>query len=224
MAERVLIVAAHADDEALGCGGTIARHVARGDEVYAVFLADGVSSRPQVLADDRRKRQLAAGKAQEILGIRQSWSLGFPDNRLDSLPLLEVVQPLENILGEVAPQRIYTHHHGDLNIDHQVTHRAVLTACRPLPSSPIRAIYGFEVLSATEWNTPDVAPFLPTVFVDVSDFVETKLQALAAYGDEMRESPHSRSMANVRHQLAYRGHSVGLAFAEAFSLIRWIEK
>lgn len=220
MSKTVLVVAAHTDDEALGCGGTIARHVAQGDSVYAVFLADGVTSRSGASAVEVEERHAAASKAHQILGIKQSYTFGFPDNRMDSIPLLDIVQKLENVLSEVRPQVVYTHHVGDLNVDHCVTHQAVLTACRPVPGSRVKEIYAFEVLSATEWNTPGVAPFIPNVFVGISEHLETKMKALAAYEIEMRQAPHSRSIENVRKLAEFRGNTVGLKSAEGFSLVR----
>lgn len=220
MSKTVLVVAAHTDDEALGCGGTIAKHVAQGDAVYAVFLADGVTSRPGSTLEELEARNAAAARAHSILGIKQSFMLGFPDNRMDSVPLLDIVQKLESVLNDVKPQVIYTHHHGDLNIDHRITHLAVMTACRPVPSASVKEIYTFEVLSATEWNTPGSAPFIPNVFVDISGYLDTKMQAIDAYALEMREAPHSRSIVHVIKLAEHRGNSVGITAAESFSLIR----
>ncbi|MBI5329731.1 MAG: PIG-L family deacetylase [Betaproteobacteria bacterium] len=222
MNQTVLIIAAHTDDEALGCGGAIARHVAAGDAVHAVFMADGVSSRPDTTPEDMDRRMAAARQAHEILGLRRVQYLGLPDNRMDSLPLLDVVQALEAAIEPLAPQVIYTHHHGDLNIDHRITHQAVMTACRPLPGSPVREIYGFEVLSSTEWATPQQEPFAPNVFVDISDFLSIKLSALRAYQSEMRSAPHSRSIEHVEHLARHRGYSVGVEAAESFISIRLI--
>ena len=222
MNKTVLIVAAHADDEALGCGGTIARHVAEGDTVHAVFMADGVSSRPNSAADALERRMSAAKQAHEILGLQRVAYLGLPDNRMDSLPLLDVVQALESVIQAITPQVIYTHHHGDLNIDHRITHQAVMTACRPLPGSPVREIYAFEVLSSTEWATPQQEPFVPNVFVDISDFLDTKHKALQAYQLEMRFAPHSRSIEHAEYLARHRGHSICVAAAEAFVAIRLI--
>lgn len=220
--KTVLIVAAHTDDEALGCGGTIARHVAEGDAVHAVFMADGVSSRPDMAADDLDRRMVAAKRSHEILGLQRVEYLGLPDNRMDGLPLLDVVQTLEVVIQAVAPQVIYTHHHGDLNIDHSVTNQAVMTACRPQPGSSVREIYCFEVLSSTEWATPQREPFVPNVFVNISDFLDIKLRALQAYQLEMRPAPHSRSIEHAEYLARHRGHSVGVAAAEAFVAIRQI--
>jgi len=220
VSKSVLVVAAHTDDEALGCGGTIAKHVAQGDTVYAVFLADGVTSRPDANEHELTERNASAKHAHKILGIKQSFMLGFPDNRMDTVPLLNIVQKLEQVVDDVQPQIVYTHHNGDLNIDHRITHQATLTACRPVPGSPVKEIYAFEVLSATEWNAPGICPFIPSIFVDISDHLETKMQALAAYELEMQEAPHSRSIINARHLAELRGSFVGVNAAEAMMPVR----
>lgn len=220
MSETVLVVAAHTDDEALGCGGTIARHVAEGDTVYAVFLADGVTSRLEASSEELEQRNEASETARHILGIKKSYMLGFPDNRLDTVPLLDIVQKLEEVIEAVEPSIVYTHHHGDLNIDHRITHQTTMTACRPIPGSSVREIYAFEVVSATEWNTPGASPFTPSMFVDISEHLEKKMDALRAYALEMRECPHSRSMENVRQLAKVRGCSVGVFAAEGLMAIR----
>ena len=216
----VLVVAAHADDEVLGCGGTIARHVAEGDTVYAVFMADGVTSRAQADTVDQAERNRAAEQARQILGIKQNFYLDLPDNRLDSIPLVEVIQSLEPIIQQLRPSIIYTHHHGDLNVDHRITHQAVLTACRPQPGSSVLEIYAFEVISSTEWNTLTVEPFLPNYHVDISEYLRTKLKALDAYQMEMRPAPHSRCIEHIEHLAKHRGYSMGLEAAESFVMIR----
>lgn len=222
MSKTVLIVAAHTDDEVLGCGGTIARHVAEGDTVYAVFMADGVSSRTQADREDLANRNAAAEQAREILGIQENIYLGLPDNRLDSLPLIEVVQRLEPIIRKLQPDIIYTHHHGDLNVDHRITHQAVLTACRPMPGNSVQAIYAFEVMSSTEWASPFDEPFVPNHYVDISTQINTKMDALRAYQLEMRDAPHSRSLEHLVQLAHHRGHTVGLMAAEAFVSVRTI--
>jgi len=220
MSKTVLVVAAHTDDEALGCGGTIAKHVAHGDSVYAVFLADGVTSRPGASENEQAARDTAACRAHKILGIKKSIMLGFPDNRMDSVPLLDIVKKLEQIVEDVQPQVVYTHHYGDLNIDHRITHQATLTTCRPIPSTSVQEIYAYEVLSATEWNTPGDCSFIPNLFVDISPHLETKMKALDAYALEMREIPHSRSKENARRLAELRGSMVGVGAAEAMMTVR----
>jgi LmbE family N-acetylglucosaminyl deacetylase len=224
MSKSVLIVAAHTDDEALGCGGTIARHVAEGDVVHAIFMADGVNSRSEAAQDDLENRNAAAEHAREILGISENVYLGLPDNRLDSLPLIEIIQRLEPIVRKLQPNIIYTHHHGDLNVDHQITHQAVLTACRPMPGSTVQAIYAFEVMSSTEWAAPTAQPFIPNHYVDISTQLNTKLDALKAYQLEMRDAPHSRSTEHLSTLARHRGYSVGMVAAEAFMTIRTLSR
>lgn len=216
----VLVVAAHSDDEALGCGGTISRHVAEGDTVYAVFLADGVSSRNCGSCSDQDDRMAAAEQARQVLGIYKNYYLGLPDNRLDSLPLLDVIQPLERVISEVKPEIIYTHHYGDLNVDHQITHQAVMTACRPMPGSYLKEIYTFEVMSSTEWAASNESPFFPNYYVDIGNYLDVKLKALNMYIMEMREEPHSRSIKHIEYLARHRGSTVGVIAAEAFMAIR----
>jgi len=223
MNKIVLVIAAHTDDEALGCGGTIARHVAEGDKVYAVFIADGVTSRLKADQNDLISRNSAAEQARKVLGIHESYYLGLPDNRLDSIPLIVVIQSIEPIISRLQPNIIYTHHSGDLNIDHQITHQAVMTACRPMPGSGLLEIYAFEVVSSTEWATPGHNPFIPNVFIDISSYIETKQSALACYQTEMRIEPHTRSLKNIEYLARHRGHCVGMYAAEAFMMIRMLK-
>jgi len=222
MVKTVLVVAAHSDDEALGCASTMAKHIDGGDQVHVLFMTNGVDAR-SVTGDEALKRQDAAQKAVDVLGVASMKNLNFPDNKMDSVPLLDVTQRLEKVIAELQPAIIYTHHIGDLNIDHQVTHKAVMTACRPQPDFCVKEIYAFEVLSSTEWQTPNIHPFSPNVFVDISDFIDTKKRVLESYGEEMRQIPHSRSIDNVIRLNAIRGNAVGVNFAEAFMLLRKIK-
>jgi LmbE family N-acetylglucosaminyl deacetylase len=222
MTKTVLVVAAHPDDEVLGCGGTIARHIAEGDTVQVVFMADGLTSRRDAATAETQQREKARDEALDILGISKFYALNFPDNRMDSVPLLDVVQELERIIERVQPTRVYTHHHGDLNVDHRITHQAVMTACRPVPSCSVREIFTFEVMSSTEWATFGFPHFAPTMFVDIADFLQIKLKALMAYDIEMRPSPHSRSISHLEALAIHRGNYVGLVVAEGFETIRFI--
>ena len=220
MSNKILVVAAHADDEVLGCGGTIARHVAEGDEVHVVFMADGVKSRGGNQANQLEYRKQAKDEALRILGVAKCYALDFPDNCMDSIPLLDVVQSLEPIIEEVQPVRVLTHHFGDLNVDHRITHQAVMTACRPVPNSIVKEILGFEVLSSTEWAPSHADQFLPNLFVDISKYISIKVEAAKAYDQEMRDKPHSRSFENLTALSTYRGHGVGVNHAEAFMAYR----
>lgn len=221
----ILVVAAHPDDEALGCGGTMARHAAAGDAVHVIFLTDGVSARSDDTASlaGRAERKNAARQAAKLLGASEPIFFDFPDNQLDTVPLLHLAQSIESVAEGIKPRFVYTHHVDDLNIDHGLCHRAVLTAFRPAPGQSVRAIYAFEVASSTEWRFGEAGTaFTPQRFVDIADHLETKRAALAAYATEMREWPHSRSDRALRALAEWRGASAGLEAAEAFMVIREI--
>lgn len=222
MNKTVLIVAAHSDDEALGCSGTMAKHIAAGDKIHVLFMTDGVSSR-YIDDNEASLRKAASEKAAEILGVSSMKNLVFPDNKMDSVPLLYVAQAIEKVISDLQPEIIYTHHIGDLNVDHQITHKAVMTACRPQPGFCVKEIYAFEVLSSTEWQTPGLMTFIPTVFIDVSDYIQMKRRVLEIYQDEMQQSPHSRSIDNVIRNNQVRGHSVGMMFAECYQQVRCLK-
>ena len=216
MSERVLVIAAHPDDEVLGCGGTMARHIADGDEVHVLFVADGETSRGMKALPNRNFMALAASK---VLGTRPPQFLDFSDQRLDQLGLLDIVKLIEVHVFMVKPTIVYTHHAGDLNLDHRIVHQAVMTACRPLPGSSVDAIYAFEVLSSTEWGTG----FAPNHFVDIngSAFLD-KMAALKCYASEIREHPHPRSFETVHRLEKLRGAACGVDRAEAFMTLRSI--
>lgn len=222
MSESILVVAAHPDDEILGCGGAIARHIAEGDDVHILFMADGVGSREKTGSIDIMCRNQACDEALKMLGVTEWRALNFLDNRMDSVPLLDVVREIESYIEQLQPTRVYTHHFGDLNVDHRITHQAVITACRPLPGFSVREILVFEVLSSTDWGAPGVFPFVPNFFIDINDYLPKKLEALSAYEMEMRPVPHSRSVHHIEALAHHRGNCIGIEAAEAFQVIRII--
>lgn len=227
MVSKILIIAAHPDDETLGCGGTIARHCAEGAEVHLLFLTDGVGSRTRAIqgATDPKQRECAFHQALAILGVSKPniTALRFPDNALDGLPRLDIIREVEAIVLKVSPHIVYTHHAGDLNIDHRCAREAVLTACRPQPSASFEAIYSFEVPSSTGWaGDSPTAVFAPNVYVGIEPFLVKKMDALRAYNVEMRPFPHARSIEALEHLARFRGSQVGLPAAEAFKLERLI--
>ena len=221
----VLVVAAHPDDEILGCGGTIARLAREGHQVRIAILAEGISSRYAHREDaDPGQLQHLHAQAQQAgnkVGAREVVLCKLPDNRLDTVPLLEVVKLVEELVARFRPEVIYTHHPGDLNVDHGVVHRAVLTATRPVAGQCVSEIYAFEVPSSTEWAFQRLEPsFRPNVFVDITETLETKIDALACYDTEMRKFPHPRSAEALRAIATRWGSVVGLPAVEAFELIR----
>src|SRR5438876_11828388 len=181
--EPVLVVAAHPDDEVLGCGATMARLAAEGQAVHIAILGEGITSR--VSRDDsdakllRRLHQQAEAAALKV-GAKDVVLFKLPDNRLDTLPMLEIAKLIEGLIQKLRPAVIYTHHPGDLNVDHGIVHRAVLTATRPIPGQLVREIYAFEVPSSTEWAFQRLEPsFRPSVFVYIASTRDTKVSALA---------------------------------------------
>ncbi|MGD0026259.1 MAG: PIG-L deacetylase family protein [Xanthobacteraceae bacterium] len=228
MTDRVLVVASHPDDEILGVGGTLARHAAEGATVDVLIMAEGATSRdvkrdPAARAGELSALQDAARRAATILGLRPPRFGGLPDNRMDSLDLLDVIKLVEAMVAELRPNVVYTHHAHDLNIDHRITHEAVLTACRPLPGSGVSAIYAYETVSSTEWAVAG-GGFQPNHFVDVTAQLDRKIEALGVYTTEMRPAPHARSIEAVRALARVRGSSVGVEAAEAFAVIRQIRR
>lgn len=224
---NVLCVVAHPDDEVLGVGGTLARHADRGDDVHVCILSDGVTSRydesEAELGEKVNRRKTNARQACETLGIKTVSFYKFPDNKFDTVPLLDIVQTIESELEKAAPSRIYTHHYGDLNIDHELTCRAVMTAARPLPDTNIEQILGFETLSSTEWAIPTASnSFQPETFVDISKYLESKVEALRYYEDELRQHPHPRCIKSVQQNGELWGAKAGIAVAEPFELLRMI--
>lgn len=222
---RTLVVAAHPDDEVLGCGATIARFTQAGEEVHVLILGEGVTSRREASEQAQAEALTQLGKASReagrILGVQQAQCAGLPDNRLDTVPLLEVVQHIEDAIERLAPERVLCQHGGDLNVDHMLTFRATMTATRPQPGHPVKEVLAFEVASSSEWAFGRFAPaFMPDTFVDVTETLDRKLEALQAYGDEMRPWPHPRSVEHVRTMAQRWGSVVGVRAAEAFQTVR----
>ena len=226
MINRLAVIAAHPDDEVLGCGGTISRLAQEGCLVHILLMADGETSRTGLVTDASDTKRLAERKSSalracEILGCASVELLTLPDNRMDSLVLLDVVKKIETFINNIRPTTVFTHHSGDVNIDHRLVHEAVITACRSQPMFPVRELLFFEVPSSTEWRPPGSADmFNPNWFVDISQTLHLKLQALQAYQQELRPFPHPRSTKAVEALAQWRGATVGVGAAEGFILGR----
>jgi LmbE family N-acetylglucosaminyl deacetylase len=219
----VLCVVAHPDDEVIGVGGTLARHAADGDDVHICILSDGVTSRyddTDAADGEIEQRRQRARRAADTLGATVSLH-GFPDNSFDTVPLLDIVQTIEAEISDQDPDVVYTHHYGDLNVDHELTCRATITATRPLADSNIDRVLAFETLSASEWSVPSPDnPFQPTSFVTISDQLATKTDTLSMYETELREPPHPRAVDTIRKNAEVWGSKAGVPAAEPFELLR----
>ena len=221
---NVLVIVAHSDDETLGMGGTIKKYVNQGDKVFVVSMTDGVSSRKTSSDKKIKERKSSANIASECLGFSWVDSADFPDNSMDSIPLLDVIKFLEEVKEKIQPNIVYTHSVADLNVDHRVVTNATLTAFRPQPNETCSEICLFEVPSATDFGHKSITgQFSPNLFIGIADTWDAKLSALNAYSREMRPYPHSRSMESILNLAKLRGNQVGLSMAEAFQVIRKIE-
>ena len=227
---NVLIIAAHPDDEVLGCGGVIAKHSDLGHSVNILIVGEGFNSRlhgevsQQAASEDVLcKLKRSAEDAARILGAENVKHLDLPDNRLDSLDRLDLIRIIEGNIEYFRPNVVYVHHAGDVNIDHRRLHEAVVTACRPIPGHVVKRLLSFEVASSTEWQPPASSrTFQPNWFVDITEQLPRKLEALIAYNSEMRQWPHARSIEALEHLARWRGAQVGVEAAEAFCLLRQV--
>jgi LmbE family N-acetylglucosaminyl deacetylase len=224
----VLVLAAHPDDEVLGAGGTIARLAGEGRGVHVAILGEGITSRSaeRGAADTAALGALAeaARRVGEHLGAREVVLSGLPDNRFDTLPLLDVVKVVEELVERIRPEWVFTQAGGDLNVDHAVLYRATLTATRPLAGHPVRRVYAYEVASSSEWSFAQFEPaFRPNTFVDVSATLERKIAAMELYESEARPFPHPRSPESLRAIARRWGSTAGLEAAEAFQLVRAVD-
>ncbi len=221
--QKVLVVAAHPDDEVLGCGGTISRFVRAGSQVTIVLMGEGPQSRHDdketgKQSEDVKEVRNFSEKAAEVMGVKDVRSHSFPDNAFDSVPLLGLVKAIETVKNEIKPSVVFTHSSADLNIDHVLTNRAVLTACRSMEGESVKEIYAFEIASSTEWNVP--YSFSPTMYVNVHETIDQKIDALQCYETEIRQFPHPRSEKNLRAMATVRGATSGFHAAEAFETLR----
>lgn len=221
MSRKILVVVAHPDDEVLGMGGTMAKFAHDGDELHIAFLSKGEGSRGEEIANE----QLRTVQAEKVVGFLKAklyWLANFPDNEFDKVSLLQVTKVVEEIINKIHPDVVYTHHYGDLNIDHRTTFQAVMTACRPGKTS-VKEIYTFEVLSSTNWQAKiEGKVFLPNCYVNIESYIEEKISLMNIYFREVGAFPFPRSETGIRALAQYRGMECGLGLAEAFCLIRGI--
>ena len=215
MKKNALIICSHPDDEVLGCGGTI-DNLSKKYNFFCVHLTKGEVKRTR---KDLSKKLIETKKAKKILGIKKIFNADFPDNALDSIKLIEIIQYIENIISKIKPELIFTHSSKDLNIDHKICNQATITACRPIKKTGfIKKILCFEILSSSEWNFVS-ENFNPNIFVKISKKNLTKkIEAMKSYSTELRKFPHPRSLTNIRNLAMIRGSTISTEYAEAFEL------
>jgi LmbE family N-acetylglucosaminyl deacetylase len=218
----VFVIVAHPDDEILGAGGTIAILARSGYRVCTLILGEGKTSRGEhVTVAELNRLKVEMESANQQLGVSECYTADLPDNRFDSVDLLDIVQLIEGLKEQIKPITILTHHFGDMNIDHQITYRAVMTATRPMQHECVKNIYTFEIPSSTEWNAFNRETiFTPNVFIDISSTIDIKVVAMSKYISELREYPHPRSLQHIKDLAKVNGAKVGLNYCECFTLVR----
>ncbi|HIP14699.1 MAG TPA: PIG-L family deacetylase [Sulfurimonas autotrophica] len=226
MSKKILIVVAHPDDEVLGCFGTVARLIQERYEAYTLILGEGKTSRDEERQVKNKKDEIAVlhdeiQNANSAIGIKKVFVESFPDNRFDSVDLLDIIKVVSKVKDEVKPDIIFTHYEHDLNIDHQITYKAVVTATRPMQDECVKEIYSFEILSSTEWNYP--ISFSPDTYYDISNTLDLKIKAMKEYSSELCEYPHPRSLEGIYLNAKYQGMRVGKKAVEAFKCVRIIK-
>jgi LmbE family N-acetylglucosaminyl deacetylase len=215
----VLIIAAHPDDEVLGCGGVIARHVAQGETVHVLVATKGI---PEIFsAEQTRQTRMELDAARRVLGYSEVHYLDFPAPKLDSVPGHELADGIKHVISRVQAETVYLPHGGDIHGDHRAVYTASLVAARPIGDCPVKRLLCYETLSETEWSPPTGNDaFIPTVFIDIADYLDKKLEAIACYRSQVKEPPHPRSPQIIKALAQFRGSTVNLFAAEAFSLVR----
>lgn len=219
---KVLVLAPHPDDEVLGCGGVIARHVAAGDSVEVLVATRGIIELyPEEGIAVIRGEAL---RAHAVLGVSRTRFLDFPAPALDTVPRYKLASAINAVIRESGCECLYIPHHGDIHSDHFHLHHAALVAARPLADCPVRRILAYETLSETEWAPPQKdAVFYPTVFVDIGTQLSKKLEAMQCFASQVKPPPNARSLRNIEALARYRGATVACDAAESFMLIRQIE-
>jgi len=214
-----LVVATHPDDEVLGCGGVMARYAAAGESVHVLVVTRGI---PEMWTPDQVEETRAAlQRTHDLLAVASTRFLDFPAPKMDMVPQCELAQTISGIVCELQPHTVYIPHHGDLHIDHRAVYLASLVATRPVQGSSVCRVLCYETLSETDWAPPrsDQA-FVPTVYVDISEQLTRKLEALACYQSQLKPFPNPRSLEAVEALACLRGATVGVRAAEAFELVR----
>lgn len=218
----VLVIAAHPDDEVLGVGGTIVKHVSSGDTVYVYIVTDGSSTQYEGNNEILEKKKEEAKKANFKLGVKEIIFGNLPDMKLDTIPHVQINKEISKVIEKIKPQIVYTHHYGDLNKDHQEVYKSTLVACRPY-NSGVKELYLYEILSSSEWGEMS-SQIKPMLFQKLTkDELGLKIEAMKEYESELRDYPHPRSLEGIINLSKFRGQMISKEYAEAFEIVR-VEK
>lgn len=218
---KVLVIAPHADDEVLGVGGTIAKHIHEGHEVYVCVITTGHPSMfPQEVLDKLRNEVI---KAHKFLGVKQTYFLNLPAVMLSEVPKHEVNKKTNEVIDELKPDVVFIPHFGDMHLDHYIVSQAAMVGVRPIKDHSILEVYSYETLSETEWNIPHVTnAFIPNTYIDITGYLDKKKKAMEYFTTQLTEFPHPRSIEAIESLAKLRGSTIGVKAAEAFCLVRRI--
>ena len=222
--KKILIIAPHPDDEILGCGGTIAKYISQGKELYVAIVTNGHKGAPELFSKEGTdKVRLEAKQSHKYLGIKETFFLDFPVLKLASEPSYKLSMAIGSIIKKLNIDTLFIPHRGDIHEDHRITFESALVAARPIDGNPVKRIYAYETLSETEWAAPfgDDA-FIPTVFENITEYIDIKKESFKFFTTQVKEYPHPRSLKIVEALSNIRGATVGVNNAEAFMLIREI--
>ena len=220
---NVLVIAPHADDEVLGCGGTIARHSAAGDRVVVAVVTRGA---PPLFSDETVAQiRKETHEAHRVLAVSETVFLDFPAPQLDRVPMHEIADAIRGVVDRTQPDVVYLPHEGDIHLDHKIAYWATLVACRPVKSGTPARLLAYETLSETEWGAPgNRDAFTPNVYIDIASYIDVKTRAMGCFAGQLRPLPHPRSLETIGALARLRGSAAHLHAAEAFMLVREISR
>ncbi len=220
---NVLVIAPHPDDEILGCGGTIVNRVADGHNVYVCIVTKGCE--PLFHEEYVEQGRSECREADRYLGVKETFFLDFPAVMLEEVPRYKLNDGILGVIQRVKPDEVYIPHRGDMQLDHQMVVDAAMVALRPKYAHVVKQIYAYETLSETGWNIPNAAnDFIPTVYEDISETLEKKIAAMNIFKSQLADFPAARSLGAIEALARFRGATVNVMAAEAFTLIREIKQ
>ena len=219
---RVLVIAPHPDDEVLGCGGVIAKHLAQGNEVYVCIVTK--ECEPLFSEEMDQENKACALNAHKVLGITDTFFLNLPAAMLENVPRYQLNSAIDKLVKDIRPEEVYIPHRGDMHLDHKMIADACMVALRPRFDYSVRRVYAYETLSETEWDVPNTTnAFIPNVYVDITDYIDKKLSAMREYKSQIAKFPNPRSIEAIKALAMLRGSTISRNNAEAFMLIRDIK-